>query len=125
MNNEKPEMPWERVELKEPSHGFDERISRLIAAAEIHRSISRRGIPAWIVVVACSVCLLLGFWGSRLTPDRPGQQVGEPAVVIEISPEELPPGFFVSTSGHKTPFFERQLFDVEIEVPKGNGGASL
>ena len=125
MNNEKPEMPWETVELKEPSHGLDERISRLIAAAEIHRSTSRRGTPAWIVMVACGACLVLGFLGSRLTSGMPGQQSREPAVVIEISPEELPPGFFVRTSRPKAPFFERQLFDVEIEVPKGNGGASL
>ncbi len=123
MNNEKPEMPWGTVELKEPSDGLNERISRLIAAAEVHRSMSR-GIPAWIVVVACSACLVLGFWGSRLTSDIPGHQTREPAVVIEISPNDLPPSFFVTTSRDKAPFFERQLHDVEIEIPKGNGGTS-
>lgn len=125
MNNEKPEMPWETVELKEPSHGLDERISRLIAAAEIHRSISRRGTPVWVVALACCACLVLGFLGSRLTSGMSGRQEREPAVVIEISPEELPPGFFVRTSRPKAPFFERQFFDVEIEVPEENGGASL
>ncbi len=125
MNNEKPGIPWETVRLVQPPDRLDERISHLIAAAEIHRSLSRRGVPAWTVVMACGVCLLLGFWVSRLTSGLPGHQTKEPAVVIELSPEELPPSFFVTTSRHKAPFFQRQLHDVEIEIPTENRGASL
>lgn len=125
MRKKDTEIPWESIVMVEPPARLDGRISHLIAAAEIHRSVGRRGTPAWIVVVACCACLVLGFWGSQLTSDMPGQKTGEPAVVIEISPADLPPSFFVTTSGHKAPFFERQLHDVEIENPKGIGGTSL
>ncbi len=124
-NTRNTEISWKAMELKQPSDALDESVNALVAAAEIHRRISRRGAPAWMVVVACGICLGLGFWGSRLTSDVSGPQTIAPGVVIEISAEELPPSFFVTINRKQTSFFGRVLRDVEIEIPERNGGASL
>lgn len=118
------EIPWESIALVEPPERLDEGISGLIAAARIQRAFARRGVPGWTFALACSICLVLGFMSHRLMTQMPPGK-GEPAVVIEISPEDLPPNFFVIENPGGASFFEKQLHDVKIEIPKGHGEASL
>ncbi len=125
MKEEKPELKWKGVGLVDSPDRLDERIAQLVAVAKIHRSMTPRGTPPWAVAAACAACLVLGFWANRLTSGLPHQQMKEPAVIIEISAEDLPPSFFILKSGRKASFFERQLHDVEIEMPKENEGTSL
>jgi hypothetical protein len=120
MSKKKTEIPWESIGLVEPPDRLDERVAGVIAAARIQRSVTRRVVPVWVFAAACSACLVLGFVTHRLMLEVPRTQ-RVPAVVIEISPDDLPPEFFVIEKSGKATFFERQLSEVEIEFQTAAG----
>ncbi len=124
MRKKETEFPWESIALVEPPERLDERVAGVIAAARIQRSMTRRGVSGWVLAAACSACLVLGFVMHRLMPEVPRTQ-RVPAVVIEVSPEDLPPEFFVIERSKDASFFEKQMSDVEIEFQTAAGEAEL
>lgn len=70
-----------------PGPRLDRDVERVIASAErLSVQPSRRGIPLWAAVVACSICLMLGAWIASLVTPAPSAQTAI-VYVVEPTPE--------------------------------------
>lgn len=114
MRKKETEFPWQSIVIVEPPVRLDERVAGLIEFARMQRATTRRVVPLWVLVAACSACLMLGFMARQMMLDTPRTQ-GPPGVVVELSQEDLPLEFFVVEQWKNTSFFEKPMSELEIE----------